>query len=62
MGQILDFFEGLPEEIEEFFVSAFREIEEIISSMNPKETVEGFGETLQGYGNSILDFLKENLT
>jgi hypothetical protein len=62
MGQILDFVEELPVMIEEFFVSAFGDIEQLVSSLNPKETVEGFGKTLQGYGNSILDFLKEHLT
>jgi hypothetical protein len=62
MGQILDFVEGLPEMIEDFFVSAFGDIEQVVSSLNPKEAVEGFGETLKGYGNSILGFLTEHLT
>jgi hypothetical protein len=62
MGQILDFVEALPEIIEEFFVSAFGDIEQVVSSLNPKAAVEGFGETLKGYGNDILGFLKEHLT
>jgi phage-related protein len=36
MGQILDFVEGLPEMIEDFFVSAFGDIEQVVSSLNPK--------------------------
>jgi hypothetical protein len=62
MGQILDFVEGLPEVIEDFFVSAFGDIEQVLSSLNPKESVDGFGKTLKGYGNDILGFLKEHLT
>jgi hypothetical protein len=62
MGQILDFVEGLPEMIEDFFVSALGYIEQVVSSLNPKEAVEGFGETLKGYGNIILGFLTEHLT
>jgi hypothetical protein len=37
MGQILDFVEGLPEMNEEFFVSAFGDIEQAVSSLNQKE-------------------------
>jgi hypothetical protein len=62
MGQILDFVEELPEVIEEFFVSAFGDIEQVVSSLNPKETVEEFGKTLQGFGNDIRGFRKEHLT
>jgi hypothetical protein len=61
MCQILDFVEELPEMIEEFFASALGDIEQVVSSLNPKEAVEGFGETLKGYGSSILDYLKEHL-
>jgi predicted PurR-regulated permease PerM len=58
MGQILDFVEEIPEVMEEFFVSAFGDFEQVISSMNPKETVEGFGKTLQGFGNDIYSWMK----
>jgi hypothetical protein len=61
MGQILDFADELPEMIEEFFFSAFCDIEQVVPSLNPKAAVEDFGETLKGYGNSIFDFLKEHL-
>jgi predicted PurR-regulated permease PerM len=47
MGTVLDFVESLPEEIEEFFVSAFGDIEHLISSLNPKAAAEGFGETVK---------------
>jgi hypothetical protein len=55
----LDFVESLPEEIEEFFVSAFGDIENLISSLNPKAAAEGFGETVKGSVDTVLDWLKK---
>jgi hypothetical protein len=45
--------------IEEFFVSAFGDIEGLISFLNPKESVEGFGKTLQRFGNAIYNWMKD---
>jgi hypothetical protein len=59
LGQVLDFIEEFPEMIELFFVSAFGDIEGLISSLNPKEAVEGFGKTLQGFGNDIYGWMKD---
>jgi hypothetical protein len=61
MGTILDFVESLPEEIEGFFVSAFGDIENLISSLNPKAAAEGVGETVKGSVGTVLDWLKEKL-
>jgi hypothetical protein len=62
MVQILDFVEEILEVIEEFFVSAFRDIKEVISSLNPKETVEGFGKTLQGFRSDLYNWMKDFLS
>jgi hypothetical protein len=40
LGQVRDFVEEFPEKIEEFFSSAFGDIEELIASLNPKEAIE----------------------
>jgi phage-related protein len=62
MGTIFDFVESLPEQIEEFFVSAFGDIEQVISSLNPKAAAEGFGETVKESFGSLYDWLKDKLT
>jgi hypothetical protein len=62
MGTILDFVESLPEEIEEFFVSAFGDIEHLISSLNPKAAAEGFGETVKGSFDTLLDWMKDKFS
>jgi hypothetical protein len=46
--------------IEDFFASAFGDIEQVVSSLNPKESVEGFGKMLEGFGNDI--FVSEKST
>jgi hypothetical protein len=49
LEEVLNFVDDFPDMLEDFFSSAFSDMRNLVSSLNPKDAVEGFGKKLEGF-------------